>query len=1084
MATNRRGKIYVIDDDMTIEGEDSEGKLVDFTIEDNCYVDDTFIGTTVAKKITVNILNPDNEIDLENKEIQAFAGVNDEWIPFGNFIVEKPDNKEVKQKTSFTGYDYMIKFNVLYKDRVIYPIKVKDLLKDLCQQVGLEVGNTEFTNSDYMILGNPFTNGENCRTVLSNIAQLAGGFAKIGRDNKVYIRTLKNTENLLTVKYVDAMTVKELNLTMVKALSGEADNADESLDGNNYNEDFSRNEQWGGLNSLILGLSGVEGENTALEDKADIKENGLTEITIQDNYFLTDQAEREKVIVPIWNDLKGLKYLPFKTEYYGYPYLDCGDMIYLYDTKDVGYISYVFNHTFTFNGAFSGSIETPALTKTQTAYKNTFDLKTKFRRAERSINKIDGKIEDILEEQDEQNYKLSVVEQDIDGIKQRVSNTLDFTTEIEDIDQLLVEDALDVNIMKFTAYAENTDALYFSENVKAGSSLHSKFAGQEITLVIDTEWRTKPTPNARKFNYVIEPMHKYNDICDQFIIERNNDKCIVKILRYVDKNGDVYTTFNTPKEEILEKNIDIELFKGKNYVYLEEYQNWNMNLVYINGTNINDYYASKVEMKTEIEQTDEYIRQTATKTMEDVEKKLEDYPTNEDLDYYASKIEMQSEIEQSAEKITSQVTETVAGQIDKAKQEAIDSANETTDDKLKDYSTTTQMNSIIDQKASGITTSVTKTVTENVQSNINKAKQDAINSSNSTTDTKLEDYTKTTKLGTWVEQNWEYIKIAWNQISQYLKLEGADGKASLNIYNSSNKKLMTLDQDGEVFYDGNGNELGKIGVIRESNNQNLNSTILAFSMPVTFTSTGVNQSAKMAWGVTDAKTGTFYPVFYMSGVYGAESSEYGGMLEVIGKILFDIVGIERGLYLDNAGDISWFSDINNVSNRIGSISAHVDNSGNSNGIEIRAKDTEIVEVRTDATIIRNTLNMDNHNIVNCSNWASDERLKKNIKSSEINATDKIMKIQHRQFDWKKDDKHEDIGYIAQELEKIDKNYAQHNIIKDESGNIESDMYEVRLLPLISTATKAIQEQQEQINKQNKLIQELTKRIEVLEGGKE
>ena len=72
-----------------------------------------------------------------------------------------------------------------------------------------------------MILGNPFTNNEDCRTVLSNIAQLAGGFAKIGRDNKVYIKVLKNISNLLTVGYVNAMTLEELNLTLIKALSGD-----------------------------------------------------------------------------------------------------------------------------------------------------------------------------------------------------------------------------------------------------------------------------------------------------------------------------------------------------------------------------------------------------------------------------------------------------------------------------------------------------------------------------------------------------------------------------------------------------------------------------------------------------------------------------------------------------------------------------------------------------------------------------------------------------------------------------------------------------------------------------------------------
>jgi hypothetical protein len=44
------------------------------SIEDNCYVNDSFIGTTVAKKAIVNIFNDENIYDLENKEIELKMG--------------------------------------------------------------------------------------------------------------------------------------------------------------------------------------------------------------------------------------------------------------------------------------------------------------------------------------------------------------------------------------------------------------------------------------------------------------------------------------------------------------------------------------------------------------------------------------------------------------------------------------------------------------------------------------------------------------------------------------------------------------------------------------------------------------------------------------------------------------------------------------------------------------------------------------------------------------------------------------------------------------------------------------------------
>lgn len=480
--------IHVIEDNIDITESDN---LVDFEIEDNCYVNDKFVGTTVAKKIIVNILNPNNEINLENKEIQVCTGMMingvKENVPFGNFIIEKPENEEVEEKTFFIGYDYMIKFNPTYKNRVTYPIPAGELFEDLCNQVGLEAGSTDFVNSNYMILGNPFTDNEDCRTVLSNIAQLAGGFAKIGRDNKVYIKTLKNASNLLTVKYVDTMTVKELNLTQIRVLLNERENSDEYINGNNYFTDFSKNEQWGELNSLVLAVSNIEGENTALDDKDSIAHNGLTEIVIQDNYFLIDQEEREKAIVPIWNTLKGMKYLPFKTQYYGYPYLDSGDMIYIEDSKDIGYVSYVFNHSFKYNGSYNGNLDTPAMTKTQVAYKNTFDVKSKFKRVESKVDKINGEITDIIEEQTETAQKLTQHEQTIEGISDTVSsietnleNNYPTTTEMT---SAITQKANEINLEVATKVGKSEVVSSINQSAEVIKILANKIALEGYTTI-------------------------------------------------------------------------------------------------------------------------------------------------------------------------------------------------------------------------------------------------------------------------------------------------------------------------------------------------------------------------------------------------------------------------------------------------------------------------------------------------------------------------------------------------------------------------------------------------------------------------
>ena len=320
----------------------------------------------------------------------------------------------------------MIKFNKRYEDNIIYPISLKEYLTKLCEQVGLELGSDKLINENYLIQGNPFTNGESCKIVLSAIAQLCGGFAKIGRDNKLYIINVNSNEYVkgLTVNEVHHIDVAELNELMVKQLNlTQGVPTSEVIDGNSYIS-FNKNNQYGEVNSVVLRLSQIEGENDAIEDEESININGLTEVVIEDNPFLINSDERKKAIGELWKTLKGLKYLPFKmSEYYGFPYLDTGDKIEILDTDDNQYISFVFNHSFTYNGTFKGSLETEAPTKIQTAYKNTNNIKTKFKNIERSIDKINGVIEDVIEEINENSEKLSQHEQTIDGFKDTVKKT-------------------------------------------------------------------------------------------------------------------------------------------------------------------------------------------------------------------------------------------------------------------------------------------------------------------------------------------------------------------------------------------------------------------------------------------------------------------------------------------------------------------------------------------------------------------------------------------------------------------------------------------------------------------------------------
>lgn len=82
--------------------------------------------------------------------------------------------------------------------------------------------------------------------------------------------------------------------------------------------------------------------------------------------------------------------------------------------------------------------------------------------------------------------------------------------------------------------------------------------------------------------------------------------------------------------------------------------------------------------------------------------------------------------------------------------------------------------------------------------------------------------------------------------------------------------------------------------------------------------------------------------------------------------------------------------------------------------------------------------------------ASDPKLKKNIKSTAVNALDILRQIKLYSFDWKADNTHWDIGFIAPELYKIDKSLAIPPIDKDSSWGV-NDFY------LLGVLTKGVQE---------------------------
>lgn len=112
---------------------------------------------------------------------------------------------------------------------------------------------------------------------------------------------------------------------------------------------------------------------------------------------------------------------------------------------------------------------------------------------------------------------------------------------------------------------------------------------------------------------------------------------------------------------------------------------------------------------------------------------------------------------------------------------------------------------------------------------------------------------------------------------------------------------------------------------------------------------------------------------------------------------------------------------------------------------------------------------------------SDIRLKENVKNSETDALETVNRMKVRQFDWKEQmgGWHQNIGFVADELEEIDPNLALGGGY-DENG--EMDVKQINTSYLLNYAIKAIQELSDIVKKQDDKIKKLEEKLDGIKGN--
>lgn len=424
-----------------------------------------FIGQFVARTLDGELQDIDDDFNIEGREIVLYLGINSNhesdlatqtydtiltqsyeeliteqgadiltYYKLGNFFVEKPESDEVRDNTKFQAMDYTILFNkpfdADYTDESFdtsfnqaleewdEPPTARWLLRYVCSQVGVLVGNLNFKNYDMPILSNQFDSGYTCRDVVKSIAKLAFSWAEIDWDNKLYLR------------YPHEDYIYDWDI----------------ITNDNYYELTTQKDVYGEVNRVLTGSSIVTGNSAYIQNSQSIEDNGLTELDVYDNPILYAQELREMAIQNA-SHLLGLKYQPLEVETTGHPWLSGDTLITVVDMEGNHLNTYPLDRILTYNGHIRSKISSITKTEIESTYSyqgvENNDLEIKRSRVE--LDRQNQVLTSVMERTTTNESQISTMTQNINGISTNVSSMSGDITNLQGNVSTINQSITDIN---------------------------------------------------------------------------------------------------------------------------------------------------------------------------------------------------------------------------------------------------------------------------------------------------------------------------------------------------------------------------------------------------------------------------------------------------------------------------------------------------------------------------------------------------------------------------------------------------------------------------------------------------------------
>lgn len=341
----------------------------------------SFIGTFNTWNITAN-LNTNNVTIPASIKLNLI--INDISYKMPTFSLTPVIDEETEEWSEIKGYDKSVLFDTEFTLETTYPTTAGALAQAVCEDVGVEIADTNFINNNFIITRQMVDNKNTNREVIAMIAAIAAGNAFINSDDKLKIRSFIDTDIDIIEYFTSEKFVK------------------------------------------IGPITGVNLAREPIKDYTILNDSELTEqykkciVKITNNLIVDDN--REGAITGIYNALKGLEFYCKKIQTFEAIGIEPFSFIYAKQNKTL-----VDTICIKYPTLIDSFVSSTQFTEEESNLNIARGIKKRLINAEAQVDAINGIITLQAEEIEENSEKIATLELTTNGFKVTISNKADKT---------------------------------------------------------------------------------------------------------------------------------------------------------------------------------------------------------------------------------------------------------------------------------------------------------------------------------------------------------------------------------------------------------------------------------------------------------------------------------------------------------------------------------------------------------------------------------------------------------------------------------------------------------------------------------